>query len=378
MFFAAIMGGLALAPVGKTQLFFPINSVQAMETATPQQLQDTTWYISDWPSSPVPGSAPITLQFIGDRLSGTGGCNNFNGSYTGDGGSLTIGPALATTRKACAEEVMAQEQKFLQLLSQVTAYNIGNNGQLTLTYLGDGKEGTITFIPASQYSVLHNTQWQLVTMAGVEPLTNEATARMPQLEFLGDRLAGTGGCNRLMGQFTIDGEILTVDDRMASTMMACSEPLMEQEQQFIQALVNAQKYEILTSGELVIEYLNDGETKQLVFKALTVDGSTQENKNDQDVSSYGQSGQTDGVEKIIFVAPAKVACTGVAPMECLQIKEGNPDQSWKFHYGSIVGFEYEPGYYYQLRVLETTVPNPPADASAKTWTLVAVESKNPQ
>ncbi|AGF52818.1 slr0841 [Synechocystis sp. PCC 6803] len=280
LFFAAIMGGFALA-MGKAQPFFPSNSVQAMETSKSQSLQGTTWYISGWPSAPVPGSAPITLQFKGaphsgslrDRLTGTAGCNTFNGAYTSGDGNLTINQALATTRKACTAEVMAQEQRFLQLLPQVTSYSIGNDGQLTLTYLKDGEQGSISFIPANQYSALHNSQWELVTMAGVEPIANENSRAIPQLQFLGDRLTGTGGCNRLMGQFTIDGDNLTVDERMASTMMACSEPLMAQEQQFIQALVNAQKYEILTSGELVIDYLMGEKTEQLVFLPLTEEDS---------------------------------------------------------------------------------------------------------
>ncbi len=279
-FFAAIMGGLALA-MGRAQPFFPTNFVQAMETSTSQSLQGPTWYISGWSGSPVPGSAPITLQFNGaphsgslrGRVIGTAGCNSFNGAYSSGDGNLTIDQALATTRKACAAEVMAQEQKFLQLLTQVTSYNIGNDGQLTLTYLNDGEEGSITFIPASQYSALHNSQWQLVTMAGVEPIANADSQAMPQLQFLGDRLAGTGGCNRLTGEFTIDGDNLSIDERMASTMMACSEPVMVQEQQFIQALVNAQKYEILTSGELVIDYLMGEKTEQLIFLPVTEEDS---------------------------------------------------------------------------------------------------------
>ncbi|MBD2653334.1 META domain-containing protein [Synechocystis sp. FACHB-383] len=275
LFFATIMGGLALGTMGEALPFLPTNAVQAMEASTSPSLQGTTWYISGWSGSPVPGSAPIKLQFKDNRLMGTAGCNSFNGAYTSSDGNLTIGQALATTRKACAAEVMAQEQEFLQFLTQVKTYSIGNDGQLTLTYLKDGEQGSITFIPASQYSALHNSQWQLVTMAGVAPITNENSQAIPQIQFLGDRLAGTGGCNRLMGQFTIDGENLTIDERMASTMMACSEPLMNQEQQFIQALVNAQKYQILTSGELVIDYLAADKTEQLVFLPLTADPQTQ-------------------------------------------------------------------------------------------------------
>ena len=51
---------------------------------------------------------------------------------------------------------------------------------------------------------------------------------------------------------------------------------------------------------------------------------------------------SSSVEKTIFVAPQKVECVGVAPQECLLIKEDAEDD-WQFWYDSIEGFEYEPG-----------------------------------
>lgn len=273
--FAAVFGGLSLGIDHRANPFLITNAVQGMETSTPAQteLQGTTWYISSWTETMALGNVPVRLQFaraplsgsLRDRLSGIAGCNNFSGSYQAQAGSLTIEEALGTTRKMCGEEIMAQESLFLEILPQVRSYGFSTDGQLELTYSKNGKEGKITFIPESQFTALHNSQWQLVSLGGVEPIAGET---MPSLQFNGDRLGGTGGCNRLMGQFSLDGDRLTINEQMASTMMACPEPLMEQEQNFIKALTTAQKYEILPTGELVIDYGENGETKQLVFKPL--------------------------------------------------------------------------------------------------------------
>ena len=48
------------------------------------------------------------------------------------------------------------------------------------------------------------------------------------------RVAGSGGCNRLMGGYTLEGNKLSFS-KMASTMMMCDER-MEQEQHFLKAL----------------------------------------------------------------------------------------------------------------------------------------------
>jgi heat shock protein HslJ len=83
-------------------------------------------------------AAPITLRLGADgRLAGQAGCNGFTGSYAIDGdrfqpvavastaaGSLAVGP-LASTRKACAPAVMADEQRFLALLERANGITMG-------------------------------------------------------------------------------------------------------------------------------------------------------------------------------------------------------------------------------------------------------------
>jgi hypothetical protein len=81
-----------------------------------------------------------------------------------------------------------------------------------------------------------------------------------------------------------------------------------------------------------------------------------------------------GNVKTIFVDSKRVACEGEGVTECLRIKDA-PDASWTLFYRTIEGFEFEPGYLYELRVEVTEVKNPQADASSRRHRLVEVASK---
>lgn len=78
----------------------------------------------------------------------------------------------------------------------------------------------------------------------------------------------------------------------------------------------------------------------------------------------------------LFVGPNRVPCMGVAPQACYQVKQ-SPDAEWTLFYDEIQGFEYEPGFEYELKVLKETKTSVPADASRFTWTLSEVVSKTP-
>jgi heat shock protein HslJ len=79
-------------------------------------------------------------------------------------------------------------------------------------------------------------------------------------------------------------------------------------------------------------------------------------------------------EKTVYVGPYQVDCVGVAPQKCLLVKE-QPGDEWAMYYDQIQGFDYEPGFEYELRIVEEKVENPPADASSIRWVLQEVVSK---
>ncbi|HEY8954931.1 META domain-containing protein [Chitinophaga sp.] len=87
-----------------------------------------------------------------------------------------------------------------------------------------------------------------------------------------------------------------------------------------------------------------------------------------------QNKQQPAKTQVIYVKESKEPCTGVAPMECLQIKGVN-DTDWSNLYTNISGFKYTPGYRYKLRVRITQIKNPPADGSSLKYTLTKVLEK---
>ena len=89
-------------------------------------------------------------------------------------------------------------------------------------------------------------------------------------------------------------------------------------------------------------------------------------------------GTAEGRILLLQVNSEKVPCTGVGPMECLQIKREGSD-SWELFYAAIEGFEYEPGYRYRIRVREVKrdPDQVPADGSSIKYTLVEITEKTP-
>ncbi len=79
-----------------------------------------------------------------------------------------------------------------------------------------------------------------------------------------------------------------------------------------------------------------------------------------------------------WINSAKKDCVGVGPMSCLQIQKGDaiaPTQ-WRFFYDQIEGFDYEPGFIYQVQVKIIKKSEPiPADASSLKYELVKIVSK---
>ena len=74
-------------------------------------------------------------------------------------------------------------------------------------------------------------------------------------------------------------------------------------------------------------------------------------------------GRAEAALRTIEVDSRLAECSGVGPMQCLQVRDA-ADQPWRLFYGQIEGFTFEPGYRYRLQVEEIPVANPPADGSS--------------
>ena len=85
------------------------------------------WVVNAYASAPGTTTAPLagtslTAVFGLSKVGGSSGCNTYTGPYTTNGTVAAIGP-LASTRMACADDVMAQETAFLAALQGVARIN---------------------------------------------------------------------------------------------------------------------------------------------------------------------------------------------------------------------------------------------------------------
>ncbi|UTH75734.1 META and DUF4377 domain-containing protein [Chromobacterium sp. IIBBL 290-4] len=154
-----------------------------------------------------------------------------------------------------------------------------------------------------------------------------------------ERLFAKAGCNGMFGPFSLSQGAIR-SERLAATLMMCPPEAMQRDAKLrhqLEAGMSAR----LVGDEL---RLSDGE-QTLRFER-----------------------QPQGEIKFIYVAAERKPCSGVAPMQCLQVRDDKA-KPWQLHYGEIEGFKPEPGVAYRLRIKEVKVDNPPADASSIRWIL---------
>ena len=83
--------------------------------------------------------APVTITFgVDGRAGGNAACNSYSAEYKLDGNSLTFGRAISTM-KACAEDLMEVEQRFLATLANVERGEIAPDGALVLHARDEGR-----------------------------------------------------------------------------------------------------------------------------------------------------------------------------------------------------------------------------------------------
>lgn len=135
---------------------YPAIAEHSSETPQPFHMAQSSSLTGNWrlanmttPGSPMPmvPAPELTADFADGRISGSGGCNRFNGGYKTTGNQLSIGP-LATTFKACEEAVMTQEFNYLKALQAAQRYEVNQDG-LQIFYTTDQGTGVLRFVARS-------------------------------------------------------------------------------------------------------------------------------------------------------------------------------------------------------------------------------------
>lgn len=107
-------------------------------------------------------------------------------------------------------------------------------------------------VPTAQ---LAGGQWDVTMLNGRPVLPNVAI----NLTFADGRVFGAGSCNRIMGGYKAGDDFRIELGQIASTMMACPEPQMAQEQLFLNILGDVNRFQIGPDGTLTLS-TGDGRT----------------------------------------------------------------------------------------------------------------------
>lgn len=91
---------------------------------------------------------------------------------------------------------------------------------------------------------LENTYWKLVTVGERQAVTIDEVREAHLVLHAEDaRLAGSTGCNRMMGEYERDGDRL-IFGQLATTMMACPGEVMELEREFLDTLADVASWQV--------------------------------------------------------------------------------------------------------------------------------------
>ncbi len=93
---------------------------------------------------------------------------------------------------------------------------------------------------ATNTATLNHSEWILANLNGraVKPDS------LITINFENDKISGIDGCNRYHGSYTLNADKLSINKHIASTMMACPEPISQQAAAYISALTEAVSYKI--------------------------------------------------------------------------------------------------------------------------------------
>lgn len=257
---------------------------QSQSSLKPASLAGTSWQLVKFQSSDDKTITPddrtkYTIAFGNDgRASVRLDCNRGTGSYESKGPNQLEFGRFSVTLMMCPPGSL--HNRIARDLGSVRSYVI-KDGHLFLSLMADG--GIYEFEPLGSSSYVSNEslfgkKWRLTEIRGVAVPTTKAF-----IELIGEtkRFSGDGGCNRISGNFALDGETLRFL-QVISTRRACLDAAMQQvETDFLKALEEVFMYKLeenvlrLYLGDRLLltfrsdSNQSDGSNEQLVTGTVT-------------------------------------------------------------------------------------------------------------
>lgn len=224
-----------------------IEEVSKTPVEAAASLEGTTWKLIAYIDANGQLTIPVrdvdaTVMFQDGQLSGNTGCNNYFGSYTVDGNTLTIAEPLGSTMMACPDPLMAQEQAVLTNLASAASYQLVAN---QLQIFDANGQVVLAFEPLAMAS-LTGTNWSATMINNGRGAVSGLVEGTEVTAVFGEdgTVSGSAGCNRYTGSYQVDGANITIGP-LVSTMMMCVDPeVMTQEAAYLAALENSATFAI--------------------------------------------------------------------------------------------------------------------------------------
>lgn len=193
-----------------------------------------------------------------------------------------------------------------------------------------------------------------------------------QLDFAEGRVSVGNTCNHMGGAYSVEGDELKFD-RLASTLMACTDAKLMALDQEIGKRLETESAFVLQTGDAPTLTLTGANGDALTFKGEP----TAETR-------YGGPGETAFLEVAAQTKPCSHPL--IPDMQCLQVRElkydangvkTGTDGAFENFYEGIKGYTHQPGIRNVLRVKRYKRDPAPADASSVAYVLdMTVESES--
>jgi heat shock protein HslJ len=197
----------------------------------------------------------IRLNFDGDRLGVSAGCNQLGGTWSiDDNAALVVPDDMAMTEMACDPPALMDQDTWLAtfLTSRPTVARDGET--LTLT----GGDVTITLLDrevADPDRPLEGTKWTVDGLVAADAVSSvPSDVRVPTVRFDGGQVSVDTGCNTGSGDHEATAAEITFGP-ITTTLIGCDEPAASVEAHVVGVLHGTVTYQIeagtltLTNGD---------------------------------------------------------------------------------------------------------------------------------
>lgn len=199
-----------------------VGPAPAQDASAGVRLTRSHWRLTDLDGTAIPARAGIELAFtLGGRVTGSGGCNDLDGSWTYLGADrITMGD-FAATRRSCPGPAGRDERRLIEHLILTETFTVDDGRLILRTTQGD----ELVFRTRGRTGSELVGEWVLTAVDGAP------AADLPRSTLSFDEqgsVSGMAGCNDFRGRYIVEDTTIRVQ-RVLAGLGTCADHVMTQE-----------------------------------------------------------------------------------------------------------------------------------------------------